>query len=652
MAASQSNLNTVQELYIAFYDRPADQIGLGYWANILASNGGNIQSILSSFVNSPEAQNLYGTITSSNVGNVINQIYEDLFNRSAGSNGIQYWTSVYDAHPNMSPGELAWDILNGAQGSDVTTINNKLQAANVFTDTFGSNYSSSTIPIAKDFINQISSSTDVANITPTTIDSLINNPSSSSSTTTTTSTGSTSSTNTTGTTSTGSTSPSTTIVMPSNISTLSDNTTLQFNDNYNTSTSNGATTSTYSTININNPSILNSMNILFDNSHSNNITIDGLTLSPGVSTINISDTGSGSSGITNTISQLNDNALTNLNIDANNNLNIQAISDTTNNPVSINLSGAGILNLGSSDSFNTSTLTINDNSTNQIGSQIYLSDYNLSTLNLSGAHQIDIIIQGAPDNSLQISSINTKGVNIGNMGIFLGSPQTCDINLTNGNNTLTWETSTITSSTNNIILGNGNNTVLLSNDDNTSAWSNQDYLKGSTITNNITVGGGNNIITNENGATGGYIVTNVTLNSPNQDINHFTGISDYTDTGESFSDNFANLTLTFSNTINPNNSSASTIAQAPGTGSTFLADLNQAIAAAASLNTPFAYFNVADSSVPGHPNSSSGTDTVIVDHSQTNTGTTFVPGQDAFIVLLGVSITAASVASGAIHVTA
>jgi hypothetical protein len=98
--------------------------------------------------------------------------------------------------------------------------------------------------------------------------------------------------------------------------------------------------------------------------------------------------------------------------------------------------------------------------------------------------------------------------------------------------------------------------------------------------------------------------------------------------------------LTFSNTINSNNSSASSIALVtPGDSSPFLTDLNQAITLATQLGTPFAYFNVADSSVPGHPASTLGLannyDTVIVDHSQTNLGTTFAPGQDAFIVLVG-----------------
>ena len=563
--------NQIQDLYIAFYGRPADLGGLNYWTNVLANNGDNVQSILQNFANSTEAQNLYGTITPSNVGTVINQIYDNLFNRGVDPTGLQYWTNVYNTY-HMSPGVLAYDILQAAlaaNNTDTQTIENKLQASNVFTDTLGQNYSSSTIPTAHNFIINISSSTDVANITPTSIDSLINNPSSTSSTNTTSTT-----------TSTGSTSPSTTIVMPSNISTLSDNTTLQFNDNYNTSASNGAT-STYIPTTINNPSVLNSMNILFDNSHSNNIKIGGLTTTGGVSTINISDTGSGEGGITNTISQLNDNALTNL--------------------------------------------------------------------NLSGTHNIDInSINGAsaPSGAINITSTNTAGITIGNFDISNYNSNTPNtFNFTSGNNALEnltiWDTN---NQTNNFTFGNGSNTLGL-----------MSVAKDSNvITNNITVGGGSNTINlSDTSTTSGAVQDILTLTSPNQDINHFTSISDYTCTNyistqsNSWSDNFANLNLIFSNTINPNNANATSITSVNASSDTTLQQaLNQAIAATSAAN-PFAYFNIPDSLVPGNPalymlyhgtvpSNDYATDTVIVDHSSANTGSTFVPGEDAFVVLVGI----------------
>jgi len=171
MAFSQSLLNQVQELYIAFYDRPADLGGLQYWAGVVTNDyNGNVQGILQDFANSPESQNLYGTITSSNVGAVINQIYFDLFNRGVDPTGLQYWTNAYNTY-HMSAGELAYDILNGAQGTDTTTIYNKLMAANVFTQTEGNNYTSALIPTASSFINAVTSTTDLTQITPSSVSS-------------------------------------------------------------------------------------------------------------------------------------------------------------------------------------------------------------------------------------------------------------------------------------------------------------------------------------------------------------------------------------------------------------------------------------------------------------------------------------------------
>jgi hypothetical protein len=174
MSVSQSLLNQVQELYIAFYDRPADQGGLNYWANtVQTAYNGNVQGILADFANSTESQNLYGTITSANVGNVINQIYLDLFNRTVDSVGLQYWTNAYSTY-HMSAGELAYDILQGAGPGDSTTIANKLYAANQFTNALGSSYSSDYIAVAHNFINQVGYYTDLTSITPQSVQAYIN----------------------------------------------------------------------------------------------------------------------------------------------------------------------------------------------------------------------------------------------------------------------------------------------------------------------------------------------------------------------------------------------------------------------------------------------------------------------------------------------
>lgn len=60
MSVSKEALETVQQLYIAYYQRPADPQGLMYWAQKLEESGGDLNAIVHAFANSPEAKELYG----------------------------------------------------------------------------------------------------------------------------------------------------------------------------------------------------------------------------------------------------------------------------------------------------------------------------------------------------------------------------------------------------------------------------------------------------------------------------------------------------------------------------------------------------------------------------------------------------------------
>ena len=59
-----ADLDRIQKFYIAYYGRPADTIGLEYWANALDVDlGGDQTEMVKNFGSSeqPEYQNLYGT---------------------------------------------------------------------------------------------------------------------------------------------------------------------------------------------------------------------------------------------------------------------------------------------------------------------------------------------------------------------------------------------------------------------------------------------------------------------------------------------------------------------------------------------------------------------------------------------------------------
>jgi len=172
MAVSQSLLNQVQELYIAFFDRPADFGGLNYWANALAQNGDNVQVISDSFATSPEAQNLYPSSTS--VNEVISDMFENLFNRVVDPTGLQFWANAYNTY-HMSYGQLAYDILQAgisANNSDTQTIDNRVQAANVFTNTYQTTPYPN-ISIAHQFVNDVTAYQDLISLTPQAVQNFV-----------------------------------------------------------------------------------------------------------------------------------------------------------------------------------------------------------------------------------------------------------------------------------------------------------------------------------------------------------------------------------------------------------------------------------------------------------------------------------------------
>jgi hypothetical protein len=122
----------VQKLYIAYYQRPADPLGLQYWATVIDQAGGQFGGVVNAFANSTEALSLYGNISLANIGSVIDAIYLALFNRLPDPAGRAFYIAGYNAG-NYTPASIALNVLSGAQGTDSATLQNKLLAANNFT---------------------------------------------------------------------------------------------------------------------------------------------------------------------------------------------------------------------------------------------------------------------------------------------------------------------------------------------------------------------------------------------------------------------------------------------------------------------------------------------------------------------------------------
>lgn len=120
----------VQEIYIAYYGRPADPAGLQYWAGQLAANRGNLASIINAFGNSAESTALYAGATPAAR---VTAIYQQLFNRAPDAAGLAFYTAELTAG-RMTAASIALNVADGASGTDLTFLNNKIVVAQAFTD--------------------------------------------------------------------------------------------------------------------------------------------------------------------------------------------------------------------------------------------------------------------------------------------------------------------------------------------------------------------------------------------------------------------------------------------------------------------------------------------------------------------------------------
>lgn len=129
--ASQESLARVQELYVAYYGRPADQEGQEYWADRLEDEGES--AIIDSFGNSAEYDEL-----SEGQGNatLVDNLYQQMFGRHADPEGLTYYTGVLESG-EKSLAEIATTILNAASGVDQNDFNAKVEAAAEYTAEFG-----------------------------------------------------------------------------------------------------------------------------------------------------------------------------------------------------------------------------------------------------------------------------------------------------------------------------------------------------------------------------------------------------------------------------------------------------------------------------------------------------------------------------------
>ena len=123
------NALEVQQLYVAYFGRPADPVGLDYWMGTLAGNVVTPDDISRSFAESKEYRDNYSHMDSRTV---VTKIYDHLFGREAETVGITYWADLIDRGV-IAIDDAVREISEAAVGADAIVFNGKAAVATVFT---------------------------------------------------------------------------------------------------------------------------------------------------------------------------------------------------------------------------------------------------------------------------------------------------------------------------------------------------------------------------------------------------------------------------------------------------------------------------------------------------------------------------------------
>lgn len=134
-----ANSTDIQNLYIAYFNRPADVAGLAYWTSGSRVNYSAAQ-IAQLFSQQPEYAKAFANFTTAQT---VNALYKNLFNHDADSAGLAYWVGQIN-NGSFTIGQVAIAILSGATGADADAVVAKFSAASAFTSKMVTNTSAQT----------------------------------------------------------------------------------------------------------------------------------------------------------------------------------------------------------------------------------------------------------------------------------------------------------------------------------------------------------------------------------------------------------------------------------------------------------------------------------------------------------------------------
>jgi len=124
--------DTIQQMYVAYFNRPADVSGLANWEAYAAGKSLDAvkAAISAEFAKSAEYTIVFQGMTTSQI---VTKVYQNLLGRDPDAAGLMNWVN-HLAKGTSTVSTLVTDIIRDAGAGDVDTLANKLTAAKAFTD--------------------------------------------------------------------------------------------------------------------------------------------------------------------------------------------------------------------------------------------------------------------------------------------------------------------------------------------------------------------------------------------------------------------------------------------------------------------------------------------------------------------------------------
>lgn len=146
----------IETIYLGYLGRAANSGGLAFWEGqytsaLATAPAGTptdmadyvLNNIANAFTPQAETLSIYpflatpvDLLTTTNLNTLVNQIYENLFDRAAQSGDLSYWVPLLQ-HGTIYLGNAVIAIANGAIGPDLATLDNKITVASDFSSATG-----------------------------------------------------------------------------------------------------------------------------------------------------------------------------------------------------------------------------------------------------------------------------------------------------------------------------------------------------------------------------------------------------------------------------------------------------------------------------------------------------------------------------------